>query len=267
MTVRARPRLLDLFCGAGGAAMGWAMAGFDVVGVDSEPQPRYPFEFHQADALEFLDDLDIHGNGWGGSFDVIHASPPCQRYAAVTRWRGDHLDHPDLLGPTFELLTAMSIPWIVENVPEAIPDPDLMLCGSMFNLTVRRHRHFRSSLPLTPPALSGCRHGDMFPFMHKHERSYADAMECAWMSSLEAREAIPPAYTRWIAGQVLEALGRKHVPAAFRWKRCSRCGKAFPYQRSGARYCSQKCRQNAHNRTTKLSTVREALASNSRGSV
>lgn len=261
----SRPRILDLFCGAGGAAMGWAMAGFDVVGVDAAPQPNYPFEFIQGDALAFLDDLDVHGNSWDhGSFDAIHASPPCQRYATVTQWRGNPDDHPDLLDSTLELLTAMLIPWVVENVPEAIPDPDLMLCGSMFNLTVRRHRHFRSSVPLTPPLLSGCRHGDMFPFMHKHERSYADAMECGWMSSLEAREAIPPAFTRWIGGQVLEALGRESAPAASRWKRCSRCGKAFPARRSTARYCGGNCREAARYYRQKSLTLRGSLASGTR---
>jgi len=250
-TTRARPRLLDLFCGAGGASMGFAMAGFEVVGVDLEPQPNYPFEFHQADALEFLDAIDVHGNGWDGWFDAIHASPPCQRYANVTRWRGNADDHPDLLGVTLDALADRRTLWVVENVPEAIPEPDLMLCGSMFNLTVRRHRHFLSSVPLSPPPLSGCRHGDMFPFMHKHERSYADAMECAWMSSLDAREAIPPAYTRWIAGQVLEALGWEHAPAATRWKRCSRCRKAFPCRRSDARYCGPNCTEQARYHRTK----------------
>jgi C-5 cytosine-specific DNA methylase len=248
-------RLLDLFCGAGGAAMGWAMAGFDVVGVDIKRQPNYPFKFLQADAIELLRYM-----GQGGTIDeidpdVIHASPPCQRYANVTQWRGNPDDHPDLLELTVEALTVRGIPWVVENVPEAIPDPDLMLCGSMFNLAVRRHRHFLSSVPLAPPPLSGCRHGDMFPFMHKYERSYADAMECAWMTSREAREAIPPAYTRWIAGQMLEALGLDSTPAR-RWTRCRKCGKGFPSARSDARYCSVNCRKNASRQKKKLVTLR-----------
>lgn len=224
--------------------MGWAMAGFEVIGIDIAIQPSYPFEFILDDALEFLDSIDVHGNGWGGgSFDVIHASPPCQRYAAVTAWRGNQDEHPDLLDATVDALVERTTPWIVENVPEAIPEPDLVLCGSMFGLSVRRHRHFLSSMPLvSPPA--GCRHADLFPFMHKGERSYADAMDCAWMSSLEAREAIPPAYTRWIAGQVLETLGRDHAPAK-RWARCQRCGKVFHCQRSTARYCTKKCRDQA----------------------
>jgi DNA (cytosine-5)-methyltransferase 1 len=250
-----RPRLLDLFCGAGGAAMGWAMAGFEVVGVDNRLQPNYPFEFELGDALEFLDGIDVHGNGWAkGSFDVIHASPPCQYYANVTRWRGDPDDHPDLLGLTLEALDGRRTPWIVENVPEAIPDPDLTLCGSMFDLSIQRHRHFLSSMPLAAPQ-APCKHGDLFPFMHKGERSYADAMGCAWMSSREAREAIPPAYTRWIAGQVLAMLGRDRAPAT-RWARCQRCGNVFHCQRSDARYCSGKCREKASYHSRKTLTVK-----------
>lgn len=239
----SRPRVLDLFSGAGGAAMGYAMAGFEVIGIDIEPQPNYPFEFHQADALD-----ELVAPEWPERFDVIHASPPCQRYANVTRWRGDPEEHPDLLGFTLEVLRFRGIPWVVENVPEAIPDPDLVLCGSMFGLSVRRHRHFLSSLPLVAPA--PCRHADLFPFMHKGERSYADAMECAWMTSREAREAIPPAYTAWIAGQVLEALGRVAVPT--RLNVCQHCGRAFATKRSHARYCTYRCRDNARYRRSKF---------------
>jgi DNA (cytosine-5)-methyltransferase 1 len=226
--------------------MGFAMAGFEVIGMDKDPQPNYPFEFHRADAIEFLQDPE-----WPVTFDVIHASPPCQRYARVTRWRGNAENHPDLLGVTLDLLRMRPTPWIVENVPEAIPNPDLVLCGSMFGLAVQRHRHFLTSPPLfglLPP----CRHGDMFPFMHKGERSYADAMECAWMTNREAREAIPPAYTRWIAGRMLEALALDEPPA--RWTLCRHCRTGFVPRRSDACYCSVRCRQNAHNRKKNRST-------------
>ena len=239
-----RPRVLDLFCGAGGAAMGWAMAGCEVVGVDIKPQPAYPFEFHQDDAMALL--LDAYSPA--GDFDIIHASPPCQRYTRVTRWRGRAEDHPDFLDIVVDALRAKDVAWVVENVPEAIPDPDLMLCGSMFGLSVRRHRHFLASTPLKAPPDS-CRHGDLFPFMHKGERSYADAMECGWMTSHEAREGIPPAYTRWIAGRALEALGCD-VPSYSRWAQCLHCGKAFPCERSDARYCCSRCRNNASYRRT-----------------
>jgi hypothetical protein len=185
----SRPRLLDLMCGAGGASVGYHRAGFEVVGVDVVHQPRYPFELHQADALEFP--LD--------GFDAIHASPPCQRHANVTRWRGNASDHPDLLTPTLRRLAAeCRVPWVVENVPEALPRWDLVLCGSQFGLRVRRHRGFLAPwLPalLLPPCWH---HPDLLPFMHKGERAFADAMGCAWMTKTEAREAIPPAFTTFI---------------------------------------------------------------------
>jgi DNA (cytosine-5)-methyltransferase 1 len=183
-----RPRLLDLFCGAGGATRGYQRAGFYVIGVDLEPQPNYcGDEFHQADAMTF----PLEG------FDLIHASPPCQRFARVTAWRGDPGRHPDLLTPMLERLRRQSTPWVVENVPEAIPRPDLVLCGSSFGLRVRRHRHFLLSWP-TFDLLAPCVHHVTLPFMHKGERAYADAMGCDWMTKTEARQAIPPAYTEWI---------------------------------------------------------------------
>ena len=192
-------RLLDLFCGAGGAAMGYSCAGFtEIVGVDNRPQPRFPFTFVQADALEYVAE---HGR----DFDAIHASPPCQRYAPVTRWRGRAEDHPDLLGPTLAALTASRRPWVCENVPAAPMQPDLILCGSMFQLAIRRHRWFSTSwggFALVQP----CNHWKLLPFMHKGERAFADAMGCQWMTNREAREAIPPAYTEFIGKQLIAAL-------------------------------------------------------------
>jgi DNA (cytosine-5)-methyltransferase 1 len=190
-----RPRLLDLFCGAGGAAVGYDRAGFEVVGVDIVDQPRYPFEFHQADALTFP--LD--------GFDAVHASPPCQHYARVTRWRGSAEAHPDLLGVVLQRLRPGLMPWVVENIPEAIPAPDLMLCGSSFGLPVRRHRHFLTSWPAFG-LMAPCCHDAVLPFMHKGERAYADAMGCNWMNKTEARQAIPPAYTEWIGTRLLQAV-------------------------------------------------------------
>jgi len=189
------PRILDAFCGAGGAAVGYHRAGFEVVGVDINPQPNYPFEFHQADALEFLAD---HGH----EYDVRHASPPCQHYAAVTSWRGNQDDHPDLVDATRDALLLTGGSYVIENVPGAPLRRDLTLCGSMFGLRVRRHRIFESSAPLTAPE-KGCRHAGLLPFMHKGERAYADAMGCTWMSSMEGRQAIPPAYTEHIGLQLL----------------------------------------------------------------
>lgn len=189
-----RPRLLDLMCGAGGAARGYQLAGFHVTGVDINPQPRYAGDvFVQADAMTF----PLAG------FDAIHASPPCPRYANVTRWRGKQDDHPDLLPPTRIRLEASGVPWVIENVVGAPMRPDLVLCGSSFGLMVRRHRWFESNVALFS-MLHPCRHGrDLLPFMHKNERAYADALGCLWMSSKEARDAVPPAYTEHIGHQLM----------------------------------------------------------------
>jgi SAM-dependent methyltransferase len=186
-------RVLDLCCGAGGAAMGYYLAGFDVVGVDSQPQPNYPFTFHQADAL----DVPLDG------FDLVHASWPCQHFARVTAWRGDRNDHPELLTPGRERLMASGLPWVIENVPEAPLRPDYLLCGTQFGLNVRRHRAFETSWG-GGGLVSPCWHRkDLLAFHHKGERTYADAMGCTWMTNKEGRQAIPPAYTRHIAEQFL----------------------------------------------------------------
>lgn len=188
-----RPRLLDLFCGAGGAGMGYHRAGFDVVGVDIEPQPHYPFEFVQADALTFP--LD--------GFDAIHASPPCPHYANVTRWRGRQTDHPALIGPVREMLRASGLSYVIENVRTRALESPIVLCGSMIGLPIRRHRYFESNVAL-PWFMPSCQHRSTdLAFEHKGERAYADAMGCDWMSSKEARQAIPPAYTEWIGRHLI----------------------------------------------------------------
>lgn len=196
-----KPRLLDLGCGPGGCTAGYQDAGFYVVGVDLHPQPYYcGDEFHQADMLTYP--LD--------GFDAIHASPPCQHFARVTAWRGSRGSHPDLLTPMIKRLATQWTPWVIENVPEAIEQPSLMLCGSMFGLRVRRHRHFLSPwLGNTPPGV--CRHEGLLPFMHKGERAYADAMECEWMSNKASRQAIPPAYTEFIGTQLLQHITRTNA--------------------------------------------------------
>lgn len=199
-----KPRLLDLFSGAGGAARGYQLAGFHVTGVDINPQPRYAAdEFVQADAMTFP--LD--------GFDAIHASPTCQTFCRATAWRGSRDTHPDLLGPTLARLAEVSVPWVVENVPEAVwaraMRADLLLCGTHFGLPVRRHRAFQygnwSSFTLLPPA--NCyRNPRVLAFMHKGERAYADALGCDWMTNREARQAVPPAYTEHIGALLLEHL-------------------------------------------------------------
>ncbi|SES06681.1 DNA cytosine methyltransferase [Lentzea albida] len=195
-----QPTMLDLYSGAGGAAYGYRMAGWHVTGVDINPQPRYAGHvFHQGDALEFL---AAHGH----EFDAVHASPPCQHYANVTRWRGDQDEHVDLLADTRDALTRSYAPWVIENVPEAPLRPDFLLCGSMFDLRVRRHRAFETSgwgLQLTAP----CNHRmGLRPFNHSNERAYADAMGCSWMSAREGRQAVPPAYTEHIGLTLLDQL-------------------------------------------------------------
>jgi DNA (cytosine-5)-methyltransferase 1 len=206
-----RPRLLDLFCGAGGAAMGYHRAGFEVVGVDIEPQPRYPFEFIRYDALEWM--ADREWLRWA-SFDAIHASPPCQHYANVTRWRGNQDEHPDLIADTRELLEATGLPYVIENVRTDQLRADFMLCGTVMGLPIRRHRYFEtnwSGLVMS----HGCQHRSTdYSFDHgakQPESVYRDAMGCEWMTVEESREAIPPKYTERIGVYLLSHLHAQAV--------------------------------------------------------
>jgi len=236
-------RLLDLFCGAGGAAMGYHRAGFEVVGVDIKPQPRYPFEFHQADALEYCIE---HGH----EFDAIHASPPCQKYSLIRRGLWPGRDHPDLIRPTRTVLLGTAVPYVIENVVgarSAMRDP-IVLCGSMFTLgyeghQLRRHRLFECSFPVPQPA---CRHNNRVPVpvygggqdkdYHQPPRTRVigvygssggsstrdgraffnvdarrEAMGIDWMTNKELSQAIPPAYTEHIGKQLIAILERTHL--------------------------------------------------------
>ena len=194
--------------------MGYHRAGFEVVGVDIKPQPRYPFEFHQADALAY----PLEG------FDVIHASPPCQvhvkGWAAVAKSRGHRYDHVDLIPETRDRLKTSRAPWVIENVPGAPIRPDVVLCGSAFGLEVRRHRWFEASVPLQPWSLS-CNHGYPVAGVYGHGRGrrganpgmlpdtagvWERAMGIDWMSREGLRQAIPPAYTEWIGAQLMAHL-------------------------------------------------------------
>ncbi len=193
-----KPLLLDLFCGGGGAAMGYHRAGFEVVGVDIKPQPHYPFEFFQDDTLSlawyFLKE-----------FDAIHASPPCQGYANVTLWRGKQENHPRLIADTRKILQKWGGPYIIENVRTKELNPSFVLCGTMFGLPIRRHRYFETNwneLILTP----SCNHGNDLSFKHKQENAYIKAMGIDWMTNHEGREAIPPAYCEWIGRQLMRKL-------------------------------------------------------------
>ncbi len=203
------PRLLDLFCCQGGAGMGYHRAGFDVVGVDMSAQPRYPFEFHQGDALAYL---EAHGH----EFDAIHASPPCQAFTLAQRIQRN--EHPDLIAPVRALLEELGRPYVIENVPGAPLRNPLELCGCMFDgLNVYRPRWFESNTPL--PMLLHSPHVERqtkmgrrpVPGQRMHVvGNFADvaagarAMGIDWMTRDGLREAIPPAYTEHIGRTLLE---------------------------------------------------------------
>jgi hypothetical protein len=206
-----RPRLLDLFCGAGGAAVGYHRADFEVVGVDVEPQPNYPFEFWQTDALDVLAAGKV-AHHLVEDFDAIHASPPCQHYANVTAWRGNQDDHLGLIAKTRRLLETTGLPWVIENVRTAHLRADFMLCGTTLGLPLRRHRHFEtnwSGLMMMPC----CQHTpNDYSFDHggkQPESVYRDAMGCEWMTVQESREAIPPAYTEHIGHYLMREFATK----------------------------------------------------------
>ena len=218
-----KPRLLDLFCGAGGAAMGYARAGFEVVGVDIKPQPHYPFEFVHDDALTWLDDPWLREK-----FNAIHASPPCQAFTFAKVFQGN--EHPDLLTPTRELLEQTGLPWVIENVPGAPMRKDLILCGTQFGLEadgfeVRRHRWFEFSDPQMAPLVPPCWHrlppiygsGHSQDKPHKTKYGFCGAATCKkamdveWMNRGEQQEAIPPAYTELIGHQLLQHIRAEAV--------------------------------------------------------
>lgn len=207
-------RLLDLFCGAGGASMGYFRAGFDVVGVDINPQPNYPFEFHQADALTFP--LD--------GFDAVHASPPCQAFSKQTSDRSKHFN---LIPATRQRLLDARARYVIENVEGTLPHliNPIRLCGSSFGLDVRRHRYFEANWDLVGKP---CEHAWQTPRfrslnianvragrlasvvgVHGHinypgEQELRErAMGIGWMSISELTQAIPPAYTEFIGRQML----------------------------------------------------------------
>ena len=212
------------------------MAGFDVVGVDLEPQPHYPFEFHQGDALTFP--LD--------GFDAIHASPPCQAYTALkSMWNAR--EHPDLVAPVRERLQGTGVPWVIENVPGAPLTHAVVLCGTMFRLgcdgaELRRHRLFETSWPMMSPY--SCQHGwsgadsaTVGVYGHaggySHHQRYAvigvygghardrrrrknglhfptsaraEAMGIDWMTGAELSQAIPPAYAEYVGRALMEVI-------------------------------------------------------------
>lgn len=220
-----KPRLLDLFCGAGGAAMGYSRAGFEVVGVDIKPQPHYPFEFIQDDALEFPFNVLAKGHT---RFDAIHASPPCQAYTRLRHlpWLRDK-ERWDSIPPTRELLQASGLPWVMENVEDS-HIPGVLLCGTMFGLgwpdgtPLYRHRLFESSEFLMAPGGHPTHTRTLVPGHllkgrarlnngyvvggHQNGLRAKGAMDIDWMTGAELSQAIPPSYTEHIGKQLLTAI-------------------------------------------------------------
>lgn len=213
-----RPLLLDLFCGAGGAGMGYHRAGFDVIGVDLKPQKNYPFRFEQADALDYLREEIAFA---GRKADAIHASPPCQAYTqAALSQRNAGKVYPDLLAPTRDLLVESGLPWVIENVPGAPMRGDVVICGCRVGLALRRRRLFETSWQqhdVRPacvhngPVVSVVGHGTPSwvrkqlgynPTIH----DYRAAMGIDWMNRNELSQAIPPAYTEYVGRLLLAHL-------------------------------------------------------------
>jgi DNA (cytosine-5)-methyltransferase 1 len=216
------PILLDLFAGAGGAALGYYNAGFDVYGVDINPQPHFPWpaRFIQADAMEVLETGKVSGLPIEG-FDAIHASPPCQSYSRAMK----HLTegYPELLEPVLAHFRKLDIPWVIENVmgaplpdkPTLDGDEGVLLCGMMFGQQIHRHRLFQSSFPiLLPPSPHRCREDVVVMNPHNAgarrkwrellgpgipiERTWREEMGVWWMDAHEGRESIPPTFTEHI---------------------------------------------------------------------
>jgi DNA (cytosine-5)-methyltransferase 1 len=201
-----RPRLLDLFCCQGGAGKGYADAGFDVTGVDKDPQPRYPFRFIQADAIAYV-------LAHGAEFDFVHASPPCQHDSECQRIQGNA--HPDLIAPTRTALQATGRPWVMENVRGAVRklNAPVMLCATMFGLDNYRHRFFETGggFTLAQPAhamhtVPQAKMGRPVPTGHYGQfvgnfsgvPLARKVLQVPWMNRDGIRECIPPAYAEHI---------------------------------------------------------------------
>jgi DNA (cytosine-5)-methyltransferase 1 len=224
------PRILDVYCCQGGAGTGYARAGFDVVGVDIDPQPRYPFAFHRGDALvvlrRLLDGRAVEFSGGVAytleDFDAAHTSPPCQLYSKTHRI--NRSDFPDLIGPTRELLAQTGLPWVIENVMDAEPElhAPVMLCGEMFGLETYRHRLFETNWEMTapehPPHVAKNTKMGRAPvpgeYMHvvgnfSGVDKGRQVMGMPWANRDGLREAIPPAYSEYVGRQLIEHLTRE----------------------------------------------------------
>ncbi|SNY53704.1 DNA cytosine methyltransferase [Paractinoplanes atraurantiacus] len=216
----ARPWLLDVCCCQGGASAGYAAAGFEVTGVDNTPQPRYPFRFVLADALDYLRELIRTGEI--RQYAAVAGSPPCQAHTRA--WKIRSREHPDLIDSMRSLMIASGLPWVIENVPGAPLRSPIVLCGAMFGLHTYRHRLFESNIRLTapdhPPHTAATvkmgrpiAEGDWYhavgnfsnvPYVRRD-------MGAPWMNRDGLRESIPPVYAQHIGQQL-----RRHL-AAQRW--------------------------------------------------
>jgi DNA (cytosine-5)-methyltransferase 1 len=215
-----KPRLLDLFCCAGGAGVGYSRAGFEVVGVDINPQSNYPLPFIQADVFSLKPKFIAQ-------FDAIHASPPCQSYSDLAKRNRNAHEWPRLIEPTRKMLVKSGLPWVIENVDGAPLRDPIVLCGTMFpGLRVLRHRLFESNFPIVQPL------HEKHPKVHTFDRRKShfgktdewkdfvqvtgggnctlaaarDAMGIDWMTKNEINESIPPVYTLYVGLQLLRHL-------------------------------------------------------------
>lgn len=222
-------KALDLFCGAGGASMGLVLAGFQVDGIDISPQPHYPFRFERADALDVsIDEIRL--------YDLVWASPPCQRYSDATRQTGNPDEHPDLIAPVRAMLVEAGVPYIIENVLNAPLIDPIMLCGAMFDLGVVRHRLFETNLPIAQPphvkhkgsivtgeyvTVAGNGGVPSWTLKERERRglprhirgefslaNWSRAMGIDWMERHELVESIPPAYSKFLGGIAKSLIAR-----------------------------------------------------------
>lgn len=219
-----RPKLLDLFCGAGGAGKGYMDAGFDVTGVDIEPQPDYPGTFIQGDALAYL---AAHGH----EYDAVHGSPPCQASCTLTKGTNKGNQYLNLIPATRALFGLLNVPTVIENVQGSDLRRDLTLCGEMFNLGVIRHRYFELNWAAIPTPhkkhrgrVAGYRHGQWYegPYFAVYGEGGGKGTVAQWQVAMgidwtdnrkSIAEAIPPAYTRFIGGQLMQLVETQRMLA------------------------------------------------------
>lgn len=200
-------RILDTYCKAGGAGMGYHRAGFEVVGVDIEPQPNYPFTFVQADAVQYI---LAHGH----EYDAIHASPPCQRYSEMQRMHNNRDKHPDLVAPTREALVRSGKLYVIENVVGSPLLRPFMLCGTMFGLGIAHHRLFETNIGICAP-VPHTPHRGLYDRYHGGEMARGERVKMSkimgidwFMTRPEVRNAIPPAYTEYIGKELIRVLAQ-----------------------------------------------------------